>query len=258
MPPSFCLPIILSFLCSLRFLLLSLPRSVFIGVHPWLKYLDTEIAYSILPAVMTRFIQSASASIREIRGKTSVPFATFCSPFLLQAVRLCSAMSAYVRLCLPKNVESRNPKAHLTARCQVRTPDLTSRTFIKPLSTLIPDGLTAQNPQKLAVRTPTSDLRPPISDLSIDLHLSPSCAFAKLHIAEQFHWVFAPMCTCVQLGAPLSGKMKKSRMLHKPHITAHTNPFVRLTCGGARTASSSSLTLNSDLRPLTSDLCPLW
>ncbi len=32
---------------------------------------------------------------------------------------------------------------------------------------------------------------------------------------------FAPMCTSVHLRAPSCGKMKKSKMVHKPHITAH-------------------------------------
>ena len=36
-----------------------------------------------------------------------------------------------------------------------------------------------------------------------------------------FSGLCAPMCTCVRPRAPLSGKMKKSEQLHKPHRTAH-------------------------------------
>src|SRR5215213_5302633 len=51
---------------------------------------------------------------------------------------------------------------------------------------------------------------------------APACSrIALAHITAQTFRLFTLMCTSVQLRAPLCGKMKKSKMVHKPHITAH-------------------------------------
>jgi hypothetical protein len=41
-----------------------------------------------------------------------------------------------------------------------------------------------------------------------------------------FSRFFALMCTFVHLGAPWCTKMKKSRLVHKPHVSAQTHNAV--------------------------------
>ena len=69
-------------------------------------------------------------------------------------------------------------------------------------------------------------------ELLWNLELGPWNFTAFPHATAQNHHGFALMCTCVQLGAPSCGKMKKFRMVHKPHITAHRAlPWHRLPIG---------------------------
>jgi hypothetical protein len=57
-------------------------------------------------------------------------------------------------------------------------------------------------------------------------------ATRELHTTAQNFLLFAPMCTSVHLRAPLCGKTKKSKMVHKPHIAAHQDQLHQLapTC----------------------------
>jgi hypothetical protein len=59
-----------------------------------------------------------------------------------------------------------------------------------------------------------------VSSVSTSVHpwLNPSPASAQ---NRTFPSRFAPMCTSVHLCAPLCGKTKKFKMVHKPHTTAH-------------------------------------
>ena len=52
-----------------------------------------------------------------------------------------------------------------------------------------------------------------------------------LHPTAQSDPLFALMCTSVHLRAPLCGKIKKSELLHKPHITAHGSRLHLLASG---------------------------
>ena len=76
-----------------------------------------------------------------------------------------------------KKCEIPKSKSRLTARCRVRTVDLTGRTLTKPASTLIPDGLTAQNPQECHPRLFSEpSTRSTLNPQPIWLHqLAPTC-----------------------------------------------------------------------------------
>ena len=74
-----------------------------------------------------------------------------------------------------------------------------------------------------------------------------------LHPTAQSYTLFAPMCTSVHLRAPLCGKIKKSRMVHKPHITAHRDQLHQLAeknCAQNGKQSEVDLFINRPIRTI--------
>ena len=59
-------------------------------------------------------------------------------------------------------------------------------------------------------------------DLELIWHLALGTWSFEPRATAQITARFAPMCTLVHLRAPSCGKTKKSRMLHKPHLSAHS------------------------------------
>ena len=151
---------------------------------------------------MTRIIQPESAPIREIRGKT------------FGRVR---PGPTYSRL-LPPGIAKREQSRPIPSQSdlvgasgtywdskKVKTPPL----FVTPVS------------RPASSRASTPGLSSLCLDSCLLVFIRGSVPFAQTHRTAQFSTTFALMCTSVHLRAPSCGKTKKSKMVHKPHISAH-------------------------------------
>ena len=129
------------------------------------------------------------------------------------------------------------------------TPVISSLTLFLMITWIIKDGFEAACIRAIRGR-PLVPFASFCSPIRVDQ--CPSVvASSAFHTTAQKRVVFAPMCTSVHLRAPLCAKTEKSKMVHKPHRTAHRESLAP-TCIKLHQVAGKKFARGTATRSLTS------